>query len=235
MIFRNLDLLSHNPVAFFSILVFTVIALLVAVTVHEFSHALIATTLGDNLARRQGRLSLNPLAHLDPMGSVMLFLVGFGWGKPVPVNAQALRGDAFRGMSLVAAAGPISNAITATIFALPFKAGLLAWPLRSFGSMFLSSQPEAIAALVLAFVVLYNLLLGVFNLIPLFPLDGSRVVLGLLPWELASRYASLERVGPVLLLALIIISSVTNLDLFGRILRPMVNVLLGILVGRHLF
>ena len=95
MIFRNQDLLSHNPVAFFSILVLTVMALLVAVTVHEFSHAFIATALGDNLARSQGRLSLSPLAHLHPMGTLMLFLVGFGWGKPVPVNAQALRGDLF--------------------------------------------------------------------------------------------------------------------------------------------
>ncbi|MBI4338270.1 MAG: site-2 protease family protein [Chloroflexi bacterium] len=220
---------------FFEILLLTVVALLVAVTVHEFSHALIATGLGDTLPRRQGRLSLNPVAHLDPLGTLMLFLVGFGWGKPVPINPLALRGDMFRSMSLVAVAGPLSNVATAVVAAIPFKLGVLAWPLSAFGQGSFSSQAEAIVALVLAFVVVYNLLLAVFNLIPLFPLDGSRVVLGILPRDLAAGYARLEPWGPGVLLVLIVLGSFTDLDIIGRFLGPVVNALLSVLVGGRLF
>lgn len=234
MIFRNLSLLQHDPLAFALVMGVTVIALVVALTVHEFSHALVATALGDPTARREGRLSLNPLAHLDPLGTLLLFLVGFGWGKPVPVNPWAFGRRAFQGMALVAVAGPISNILCAGAAALPFKMGLVAWPLSRLGLVY-ATPGEAAMALVLAFIVIYNLFLAVFNLLPFFPLDGSRVVLGLLPERLAMAMARLEPWGPGLLLVLLLADSLLGLGIFARFLGPVVNGLAGLLVGVRVF
>ncbi len=139
MILGYLDLLMSDPLTFLR--VFPVVALmvggslLIAITVHEFSHSLVAYLLGDQTSKRLGRLSLNPIRHMDPTGTVLLFLVGFGWGKPVPVDDRALR-NGRQGMALVSGAGPVSNVMTAVVFALPFRAGLLAWPFRLFGTSF---------------------------------------------------------------------------------------------------
>ncbi|MCY4364649.1 MAG: site-2 protease family protein [Chloroflexi bacterium] len=107
MLLGSFDLLLYDPASFVRLTVLVIFALLTAVTVHEFSHSLIATVLGDGTSRSLGRLSLNPVRHLDPSGTVMMLVVGFGWGKPVPVNLNHLRGP--WGMTLVAAAGPLSN------------------------------------------------------------------------------------------------------------------------------
>ncbi|GBD11634.1 hypothetical protein HRbin23_01304 [bacterium HR23] len=234
MLFRNLWLLRENPLVFAVLIGVTVVALVVALTVHEFSHALVATALGDRTARRAGRLSLNPLAHLDPLGTLLLFLVGFGWGKPVPVNPLAFGRRPFQGMALVAVAGPLSNILCAGVVAVPFKTGMLDWPLGGL-SLLYRSPGEAVLALVFAFIVGYNLFLAVFNLLPFFPLDGSRVVLGLLPERVALVVARLEPWGPGLLLVLLLADSLLGWGLFSRLLGPVVNGLADLLVGERVF
>ncbi|MBI3952927.1 MAG: site-2 protease family protein, partial [Chloroflexi bacterium] len=109
MILRNWELLARDPAAFFAILAALVITLLVGFTLHELSHAAVAHRLGDRTPQRAGRLTLNPLAHLDPMGTLLLLLAGFGWAKPVPINPYAMRIGAKAGMALTAAAGPLTN------------------------------------------------------------------------------------------------------------------------------
>ncbi len=118
-----LDLLQDDPSGFLRLAVLIVFALITAITVHEFSHALVSTSLGDNTARRLDRLRLNPMRHLDTGGTIMMFIAGFGRGKPVPVDTRQLsRGPPY--IALVAAAGPLSNLIFAFLLAIPFKAGL---------------------------------------------------------------------------------------------------------------
>ncbi len=165
------------------------VAFLVAVTFHEFMHAYVADRLGDATGRLLGRMTLNPLPHIDPMGLLFLILFRFGWGKPVPVNYSRLRGGRRGGMA-VAFAGPATNFVIAAIFALPFRAGnadLLG--------------PDY--AKILAYVVYFNVLLGIFNLIPLPPLDGSKVLLGVVPGRLAWNWQQFEMIGPFLLLLLL--------------------------------
>ena len=219
MIFRNLDLLTRDPLSFFLFLVLVLGSVVLAITVHEFSHALVATRLGDNTARRLGRLSLNPLVHLDPIGSLMLLLVGFGWGKPVPVNAWAFGRSALRGMALVAIAGPLSNVLTAIVLAIPLKAELPLGPI-SYG---------------LAIAISINLLLAVFNLVPVAPLDGSKVLLGILPRNMAESYARLERWGPGILMAIIGLDIFFGTRILVRVIGPVVNLLSRVLVGYPVF
>jgi Zn-dependent protease len=169
------------------------VALVVGITFHEFSHALVADQLGDHRPRALGRVSLNPLRHLDPLGALFFLLVRFGWGKPVPINAYALRGGR-RGLTLVALAGPVANfavaSVAAILFRLLLKAGLL---------------DDAFPYTVMQLMVFYNVVLGLFNLIPIPPLDGYNVVLPLLPPRqafIAQRYAQYGYVALLLLLVL---------------------------------
>ena len=169
------------------------VALVVGITFHEFSHALVADQLGDHRPRALGRVSLNPLRHLDPLGALFFLLAGFGWGKPVPVNAYALR-PGRTGLTYVALAGPIANfavaAAVAVIFRVLQQAGLLDAP-------FLRE--------VVALIVYFNIALGLFNLIPIPPLDGYNVVLPLLPARqsfFVQRYAQYGYVALLLLLVL---------------------------------
>ena len=124
MLLGSFDLLADDPSGVFRLTVLIVFALLTAVTIPEFSHALVANSLGDNTARRLGRLSLNPMRHLDPGGAIMMFIAGFGWGKPVPVDPRQLS-HGYTGTALVAAAGPLSNLVFAFLLAIPFKTGVL--------------------------------------------------------------------------------------------------------------
>jgi len=166
-------------------LVYRLIALLIAATVHEFAHAWMANRLGDPTPRAQGRLSLNPIVHLDLVGSLLLLLVGFGWAKPVQVNARNFE-DPRKGMLLVAAAGPLANITLMFLVGLLPQLGLL--PLTG-----------PVTRLVYE-VLLINAVLAVFNLIPIPPLDGSRILAGLLPPAQAVAYEQLQRYGPLLLL-----------------------------------
>jgi Zn-dependent protease len=169
------------------------IALLVGITFHEFSHAVVADQLGDHRPRALGRVSLNPLRHLDPLGSLFFLLAGFGWGKPVPVNAYALR-PGRTGLTYVALAGPIANFAVAAVVAVIFRAMQLAGLLDA---LFLRE--------VLAVTVYLNVALGIFNLVPIPPLDGYNVMLPLLPPRqsfVVQRYAQYGYVALLLLLVL---------------------------------
>src|SRR5215813_11342135 len=187
------DLFS-DPFAFLQRLVVQIPALLLAVTVHELAHGLVADRLGDPTARLSGRLTLNPLPHLDLLGALAFVLAGFGWAKPVPVNAQNLRHPR-RDMALVAAAGPISNFIVALL-------GLIAFRLvtRLDAAPFLAEP----AAGVLLYVYLFNLGLGIFNLIPLRPLDGGHFLPYFLPGGSPTFLRQLEQYGPFILILLVI-------------------------------
>ena len=175
------------------VLVGIAVALVVGITFHEFSHALVADQLGDHRPRALGRVSLNPMRHLDPLGALFFLLAGFGWGKPVPVNAYALRGGR-RGLTLVALAGPVANFAVASIAAIIFRLLLQA-------GMLDADFPHRVMQL----IVFFNVALGLFNLIPIPPLDGYNVVLPLLPPRqafMAQRYAQYGYVALLLLLVL---------------------------------
>lgn len=213
MLFRNLELLRSDPLAFVGLMLAVALALLVAITVHEFSHALVAGVLGDDTPRRQGRLSLNPLVHLDALGTILLFVIGFGWGKPVPVNPLSLRGGPRGGMAKVALAGPVSNLVVAGVFALPLRLG------------------AGLAAQLLELVVFYNIVLAIFNLIPIPPLDGFRVAMGLVPRNLAYSLSRLEVYGPMLLMLVVAFDSLAGVGLLGRALYPAINLFGQLFLG----
>jgi Zn-dependent protease len=165
------------------------VALVVGITFHEFSHAFIADQLGDHRPRALGRVSLNPVAHIDPIGALVFVLVGFGWGKPVPVNAYALRPGRV-GMAMVAAGGPIANVVVAVAAAAIYRVLALA----GVGGLALD---------VAWYIVLYNLLLAVFNLLPIPPLDGYNVVLAFVPPKMAFTIQRYAPYGVLVLLLLV--------------------------------
>ena len=232
MLLGSFDLLLSDPASFLRLAVLLVFSLLVAVSVHEFSHALVANGLGDSTARRLGRLTLNPLKHLDPGGTVMLLVAGFGWGKPVPVNQQRLaRGPL--GVALVAAAGPLSNLVVAFLVAFPVKVGLLGWssPSLSRATYVMTGGWREGLADILGLVIFLNILLAVFNLIPLAPLDGSRVLGGVLPRRLAPSYDRWQRYGPLILVGLVMTDYLFNLGLLWGIIGPLVRGLTSAATG----
>ena len=179
-----LNLLLKDPLAFIII----AIPLLYAVIFHELAHGWVAYRLGDPTARAMGRLTINPLKHLDPIGTLMLFLVGFGWAKPVPVNLNLLR-DRRKGMILVSSAGVITNMLLA--FCALFLLRLLS-----------PSLPDTGVKLLYYFARI-NIILAAFNLIPLPPLDGSKILMGFATPSVQKFLASLERYGLLIIVALL--------------------------------
>jgi Zn-dependent protease len=176
------------------------VTLVIAFTGHEFAHAWSADELGDDTPRLNGRLTLNPLSHLDPIGSLLLLVTGFGWARPVPINPYALERRTAAGTMLVSAAGPLANLVMAVLAAIPFRMGLLD-PFASSGR-FLPS-----ASSFLTDFIFINLILLFFNLIPISPLDGEKVLEYFLPPESRSTLYRLRPYGPLLLLALIFLPS----------------------------
>jgi Zn-dependent protease len=194
------------------VLLLRILAILVAVTVHEYAHAWVADRQGDPTPRSRGRLSLNPLVHLDVVGSLLLLVAGFGWAKPVEVNPLHFANPR-QGMMRVAAAGPLANVTVAFALGYFLRLGLVeaaAWPVQ------------------LALATIYiNIVLAVFNLLPVPPLDGSRVLTGLLPPAQALAYERLAPYGPLLLLVLILMPG----GLIGSVLGPPVSWLVALVLG----
>ncbi len=184
-----------------AIFIARLVTLMVALSIHEFAHAFSAYQLGDSTAERAGRLTLNPLAHLDPIGSLLMIFAGFGWAKPVPVNPYNLRGNKLRGMAVTAAAGPLSNILQAFVFALPIRFGLVEFDWNAFGFGDQQSFWPS-AGLLLSMLVWTNLLLAVFNMIPLGPLDGFKVLMGVLPSEWVARLEPFAPYSNILLILL---------------------------------
>ena len=209
-------------------IVFFLLALVISISIQEFSHAWSAYELGDPTARNLGRLTLNPIKHFDPLGGLMIVFMamsgwGIGWGKPVPVNPYNLRTDPRVGMGLTSAAGPFSNLVLATLAAIPLRLG---WSLPGLLDAFLWTM------------VFTNVGLAIFNLIPLPPLDGFNVVQGLIAtfrtrwaYEWGNKLDRLAPFGPVLLLALLSLGWFTGLNLLGRIMGPPMQALLGLILG----
>ena len=194
-------------------LIAAAVALLVGLTFHEFSHALVADNLGDRRPRAMGRLTLNPIAHVDPIGALMLVVAGFGWAKPVMVNPAALRGGR-RSMALVAFAGPIANVVVATVFAVVFRA------------MDLAGISNGFALNLVAMIVQLNILLAIFNLIPIPPLDGYNVALAYLPSRQALIVQQYAPYGVIALLLLIFIPGSPLRAILG-LAAPVTRVLIG--------
>lgn len=208
--------LFNNPVSFF----FWVSALVLAITVHEFAHALAADRLGDPTPRMQGRLTLNPLAHLDPLGTLVMLIARFGWGKPVvfdPFNLRHPRRDA----AIISIAGPVSNILVAStasiilhiLYSAHITTGLLG----------------LLTASLLQPIIVLNVVLAIFNLVPIHPLDGFKIVGGILPPEYARQWYELESYGMIFLLFLVfpLFGSVAPIS---QLISPVINLLLGILL-----
>lgn len=183
-----LSLLFVQPVLFFLVAIIIVIAL----TIHEFAHAWTADRLGDPTPRYQGRVTLNPLAHLDPLGTVLLFIAGFGWGKPVMFDPHNLK-DPIREAAIIAVAGPVSNLLLAALIAILVPVATI-W----------FSLPLQLAQPLLTLGIFYNCMLAIFNLVPVYPLDGSKILLALLPRHTALEYDHfMQRYGTFVLIGLI--------------------------------
>jgi Zn-dependent protease len=197
--------------------------------VHEFAHAWTATRFGDDLPRSQGRLTLNPLAHLDVMGTLLLLLVGFGWAKPVQVNPYALNRRSSSAMMWVSLAGPLSNFLMAILAALPFRFGLASTSVLFNPS--LNSGVTGFISNILAQFILINLLLMLFNLIPLAPLDGEKVFDYFLPSNLSRIMDDIRPYGPIILIALVLVLPYFGIDIIGRVIMPPLRALFGLLVG----
>ena len=190
--------------------------ILLALTFHEYAHAYTAYRYGDDTAKRGGRLSLNPLRHLDPLGTIMIFIVHFGWAKPVPVDPNRLRNPK-KDMLWISTAGPLANMV------LALASGLLIRVLLIMGN-----APDRHTAIGLLFFMLImslqiNLALAIFNILPIAPLDGSKILSGLLPARYGELIRFLERYGPFILIGLILFGQATGVSVLSRLIWPFVD------------
>ena len=190
-----------------------------ALSFHEFAHAWMASKCGDNTAARMGRLTLNPMAHLDVMGSLMILFVGFGWAKPVPVDSRNLR-DPRKDMMKVAAAGPLSNLLLAML------AGM-AWRLLGGINFLLDTNFPVL----LLYFTQINIALAVFNLIPVSPLDGSQIFSGYLMKTNPELALKIQSYGPQVLFGLILFGYVTGFSILWLVMKPFVNFFMLLFIG----
>lgn len=209
-----LDLLFSNPLSF---LVWAG-SLIVAVTIHEFAHAWVADHLGDPTPRLAGRLTLNPLAHLDPIGTLALLIAHIGWGKPVPIDPYNLK-DPRKESALISLAGPLSNFILAGLLSLLVRFSLV------------SPSLDILMAFLLPLIIL-NVGLGVFNLLPVPPLDGAKIVLGFLPLDYALRYEEALSQYGIFLLILLLFPFFGGQSLVSAFISPIINLVLTLLLGK---
>ena len=210
-----LSTLFSNPIS--AIVIF--LALVVAITVHEFAHAWTANRLGDPTAKMLGRVSLNPLKHLDLLGTLFLIIVGFGWGKPVPYNPSKLKSDADE--IKVALAGIMANFLLALILGIPLRIATLTGV--TIGSSLILQIIEIIVEI--------NLLLIAFNIIPIPPLDGSKLVIYFMSPETRAKF---ERIGPFLLIMIILLGNFTSSSLLYQFMEPIIRVLSFVVKGSYI-
>ena len=196
------NLLFQSPIIF----ILVAAALVVSISIHEFAHAFVASKLGDTTAKQMGRVTLNPKAHLDPLGIVFLLFTGFGWGRPVPFNPFNLK-NIKRDSALISLAGPLSNLVFAGILSL----GLKFIDINNIFGGFLY------------LTVLYNLMLGFFNLLPIHPLDGFKIVRGILPNRLAIQWEQTRQLGIYILFLLVVTGFI------GNIISPLVDIAMNVL------
>lgn len=188
------------------------LALIIAITIHEFSHAYMADRLGDPTPRLRGRLTLNPLAHLDPLGTIALLLFRFGWGKPVPVDSYNLDNPRRDG-ALISLAGPASNLILALIISLIFKI----------------LPPSYILGAISQILITMNIILAVFNLVPIRPLDGEKILLGILPSQIAREYeAVMAQFGTIILIFMLLPLGGTSP--ISSLISPIISALTSLLI-----
>lgn len=205
--------------------VYLITAFLISLSVHEASHALMAYLLGDPTAKERGRLSLKPWVHLSPWGALSLLLVGLGWGKPVPVDIRRMKHNPQMGLALVGIGGPLSNLLLASVLALPLR-----WHWIPFIPRRVLGVPLSYGDM-LSWVVWINLALAVFNLIPIMPLDGSRIWAWLLPRKWFLTLARYEQLGMLLIILLIVTERFSRVEFLTRILFPPISFLWWQLVG----
>lgn len=200
--------------------------ILLALSFHEYAHGWMANRLGDPTAKNEGRLTLNPLAHLDPLGTLMIVILHFGWAKPVPVNPYNLA-DPKRDMLKIALAGPVSNVLMAAATGMVIRL-MQGMGMRVDGSFLGFFQ------YMLYFLVMINLVLAIFNMIPVPPLDGSKILFGLLPTEYEESFIRYESKGPMILLGLVIVNNFFGIPIFSTLITPFVTFFSSIFVGRNL-
>ncbi len=204
-----LSILFSNPIIF--LILFP--GLLLAITFHEFAHAWAADHLGDPTPRAQNRLTLDPRAHLDPMGTIAILLTRFGWGKPVQFDPYNLQ-DPVRDSALIALAGPLANLILAVILSLVINFNIFPWELVQFS---------------LIQLLIINVMLAIFNLIPVHPLDGSKIITALLPQEVAYNYEmAMERYGTLILIFLIMPWG--GISPASQLISPMIDIIVRMLI-----
>lgn len=210
-----LGTLFENPLLFAVIAV----ALLFSITIHEFSHAFVANKLGDSTAKDLGRVSLNPLAHLDPLGTLALLIAGFGWGKAVPINYYNLKNPR-RDAAIISFAGPGSNFLMATLLTMVVK---IIESIFGANTGYGLLSPALILTTFLYPIILYNIVLGIFNLLPLKPLDGFKIVNGLLPPQLSVQWVQLAPYGIFILIFMVATGSIS------KIVSPIVSFFVNLL------
>ena len=203
------------------------IILVVAFTIHELSHALVATYFGDDTPRRTGRLTLNPLAHLDPLGSLLMIVQGFGWAKPVQINPYTLQRRSPAALMWVSLAGPASNFALALLAAIPFWLGLTTLNQASMANSGWLPTPSWF----LAEWVFTNLLLMLFNMLPIAPLDGEKVAIYLLPGPVGRFFETIRPYGPIILLAVLFLGPTIGLNFFNWIIIPPLQAMFQFLIG----
>ncbi len=211
-----IDLLTSNPLAF----VIAAVSLVVALGIHEFAHAYAADKLGDPTPRLMGRLTLNPLKHLDPLGTFLLLFIGFGWGKPVlfdPYNLKNPRKDS----AVIALAGPFSNLILASITSLVLR--------------FVPAESLSLLYPALTAFLYYNVVLAIFNLLPMHPLDGGKILVGLLPRQLAHEADRFMQAYGTFILIIMILPVFGGGNLVSTIISPIIRFLMGVYLPQSQF